>query len=148
MSINKVFLSGNVGFDPKIVNLDDGKKIAKFSLATTDFNKDKTVQWHHIIFWGVQADLIEKYIRKGSHISIVGAIQYRDYVNKDGVKIYYTEITGSEIELPAKGNHDNSTEDNQGEWRKGEKRQVEATSDVSELGNTDDFDPNEMPPFQ
>lgn len=133
MSINKIFLSGNVGNDPDVKNLESGKKLAKFSLATTDKNKDKTTQWHSIIVWEKLAEIVEKYVKKGNYITVIGSISYREY-EKDGVKKYFTEVNAYEIELPPKRvNETESTEDNQDQWRKGEKRQVGAMSSTDDL---------------
>jgi len=136
MSINKVILSGNVGGDPEIKKLESGKTLAKFSLATSDKNKAKTTQWHNIICWEGTAEIVEKYVRKGNYITVVGSISYREY-EKDGVKKYFTEINVHEIELPPKriNNPDSQPplKDGQGEYR-GNKVDAK-TSDISELGD-------------
>ena len=143
MSINKVFLSGNVGGDPDVKTLESGKKLAKFSLATTDKNKDKTTQWHSIIVWEKLAEIIEKYVRKGNYITVIGSISYREY-EKDGIKKYFTEINAYEIELPPrKVNESEAPKNQEGEWKSGEKREVK-TSDINELPgaeNDPSFDP-------
>ena len=101
--MNKVILFGNVGKDPDIKNLEGDKKVAKFSLATTSHFKDRNgekctdTQWHNIVFWGKQAELVEKYIKKGSPLIIEGEIRYRSYEDKEGVTKYITEINGSAI---------------------------------------------------
>ena len=140
MSINKVILSGNVGGDPDVKNLESGKKLAKFSLATTDKNKDKTTQWHSIIVWEKLAEIVEKYVKKGNYITVIGSISYRDYTDKEGVKKYFTEINAYEIELPPrKINEPEGQKNNEGEWKSGEKREVK-TSDISELGDIPEID--------
>ena len=144
MSTNKAFLTGHVGKDPDVRTLESGSRVAKFSLATTDKNKDKTTQWHNITVWDKVADIVEKYVKKGSQITVIGSIQYGSYTNKEGVVKYTTDIIAYEIDLlDKKGDNSN---DQQGEWKKGEKREVGSMSDVSELpGNITTDEENERP---
>lgn len=143
MSINKIFLSGNVGGDPDVKTLESGKKLAKFSLATTDKNKDKTTQWHNIIVWEKLAEIVEKYVKKGNYITVIGSVSYREY-EKDGVKKYFTEVNAYEIELPPrKVNESEGPKNQEGEWQG--KKEVGAMSDVSELpGNIASDEENEQ----
>jgi single-strand DNA-binding protein len=100
---NKVQLIGNLGQEPEIVNLEPGKKLAKFSLATNETYKnakgEKVVdtQWHNIVAWGKTADIIEKYVSKGKEIAIEGKLTSRSYEAKDGNKRYVTEVVCSEL---------------------------------------------------
>ena len=99
-SINKVILLGRLGADPEIRMSQDGKKIAKFSLATSESWKDKQsgekkekTEWHKvIIFSSGLADITEKYIKKGSLIYIEGQISTRKYTDQSGIEKYITEI--------------------------------------------------------
>jgi single-strand DNA-binding protein len=100
---NSVRLIGNLGGNPEIKELAQGKKLAKFSLATTenykdaDGNKVSETQWHNIIAWGRQADFAQKYLEKGNQIAIEGKLLTRTYVDREGVKKYLTEISANEI---------------------------------------------------
>lgn len=95
--LNKATLIGTVGKDPEVKTLDGGVKVAKFSLATNESYKDKNGQkveitdWHNLSAWNKLADIIEQYVKKGSHLYIEGRIKNRTY-EKNGVKHYYTEI--------------------------------------------------------
>ncbi|WP_340075877.1 single-stranded DNA-binding protein [Leptobacterium sp. I13] len=95
---NSVQLIGNLGNDPEIINLDSGKKLAKFSIATNESYKNaqgeivKDTQWHSIIAWGKTASIIEKYLSKGKEVAIEGKLQSRSYEDKEGVKRSVTEI--------------------------------------------------------
>jgi single-strand DNA-binding protein len=68
---NKVQLIGDLGNNPEITNLENGKKIAKFSLATNETYTDSTgekiikTDWHNLIAWNKTADIIEKFTKKG-----------------------------------------------------------------------------------
>ena len=98
-SLNKVTLIGRVGKDPEIKTSKAGKKLASFSLATSESWKDKQGQkqekteWHNIVVYneGI-AGVIEKYVHKGSQIYIEGALQTRKWQDKDGKDRYTTEV--------------------------------------------------------
>ena len=95
---NQAQLIGYVGNEPEIMNLEGGKKRAKLSLATnetyTDASGERVVdtQWHTIIAWDRQAEVVEKYVQTGREVAVSGKIQTRSYEDADGVKKYITEI--------------------------------------------------------
>ena len=111
---NSVRLIGNLGVNPEIKELTGGKKLAKFSLATTEKYKDadgnpvSETQWHNIIVWGRQADFAQKYLEKGNEIVIEGKLINRNYTDKEGIKKYITEINANEILILKTGNKKNS----------------------------------------
>ncbi|MBI4945764.1 MAG: single-stranded DNA-binding protein [Bacteroidetes bacterium] len=100
---NKVQLIGNLGQNPEVKELDGGKKVAKFSLATNESYRNKAgekvtdTQWHNLVAWGKTADVIEKYLKKGSEVAIEGKLLNRNYTDKEGVKRYVTEIQVSDL---------------------------------------------------
>lgn len=102
---NKVQLIGNLGNDPEIILLENGKKIAKFSIATNDTYKnaqgEKVVdtQWHNVVAWNKTAEIIEKYVEKGKEIAVEGRLTNRSYETKEGEKRYITEIVCNELLL-------------------------------------------------
>ena len=99
-SINKVILLGRLGADPEIRVSQDGKKIARFSLATSESWKDKITnekkektEWHKIvIFSSGLSEITEKYLKKGSLIYLEGQVSTRKYTDQSGVEKYITEI--------------------------------------------------------
>jgi single-strand DNA-binding protein len=103
--VNKAILLGNVGKDPEIKAFEGGRKVANFTLATTESYKDKNgekvdnTEWHNIAFWGPVVDVIEKYVKKGSQLYIEGKIRTRSYEAKEGGKKYITEIQGDTLTL-------------------------------------------------
>lgn len=103
--MNKAILIGNLGKDPEVKTLDGGNKLAKFVLATSYTYKDKAGEkvsettWHNILVWGKMADVVEKYMKKGDKVSVVGRIVNRSYTDKEGVKKYTTEINCDEFEM-------------------------------------------------
>lgn len=102
---NKVQLIGHVGNEPEILNLESGKKLAKFSIATNESYKNSKgekitdTQWHNIVAWGKTAELIENYVPKGKEVGIEGKLTSRSYEDKEGVKRYVTEIVCNELLL-------------------------------------------------
>lgn len=102
---NRVQLIGNLGQAPVITNLDGGKKIAKFSIATSETYTNKQgekvsdTHWHNIVAWNKTAEIIEKYVAKGNKVGIDGKLTSRSYDDKDGVKRYVTEVVCNEVLL-------------------------------------------------
>ncbi len=100
---NKVQLIGNLGQEPEIVNLESGKKLAKFSIATNDYYYNKEgdkitdTQWHNIVAWGKTAEIIEKYVNKGQEIALEGKLTSRSYDDSEGKKRYITEVVCQEL---------------------------------------------------
>jgi len=100
---NKVQLIGNLGMDPEIKTLDSGKKLAKMSIATNESYKNakgevvKETQWHNLIAWGKTADIIEKYLKKGTEVAVEGKLLNRNYTDKEGLKRFVTEIQINEL---------------------------------------------------
>lgn len=107
MSVNKVILVGNVGRDPETRHLDKGVSVSRFSLATTESYTSKTgekvsnTEWHNIVAWRGLADVVEKYVKKGSQLYIEGRLRTNMY-EKDGVKHYATEINADTLQLLGK----------------------------------------------
>ena len=105
---NKVQLIGNLGQDPEIINLESGKKLARFTLATNESYKNAKgekitdTQWHQIVAWGKTADIIEKYVIKGKEVAIDGKLTTRSWEDKDGMKRYTTEVLCNEFLLLGK----------------------------------------------
>lgn len=102
---NKVQLIGNLGMNPEIKEVTGGKKMARFSMATSESYRDANgvkqteTQWHNLVAWGKVAELAEKFLSKGNEVVIEGKLINRNYTDKDGVKRYITEIQVNEMVL-------------------------------------------------
>lgn len=100
MSLNKVMLIGNVGQDPVVRSTQDGKKIATFSIATSEKWKDKSsgefrdkTEWHRIVVFSEGlAGVVEKFVKKGSKLYVEGTLQTRKWVDNSGAEKYTTEV--------------------------------------------------------
>ena len=101
---NKVHLIGNLGKDPEVLEFDNGRKVAKFQLATTEnYKSDKgeklsATTWHNLVLWNGLAGVAEKYLTKGKEVAVEGRIAHRDY-EKDGEKKWITEIIVSQMQM-------------------------------------------------
>lgn len=103
--VNKVILVGNLGKDPEVRHLEGGIAVARFTLATNDYYKDKSgnrverTEWHNIALWRDLAEVAEKYLRKGQQVYIEGRIRTRQYQDKDNQTRYITEIVADELTM-------------------------------------------------
>lgn len=103
--VNKVILVGNLGKDPEIRTLENGRSVTTFSLATSETYKNKAgekvtnTEWHNIVLWTPLAEIAEKFLKKGNQVYIEGKITNRSYDDKDGNKRYITEIVGQNMTL-------------------------------------------------
>jgi single-strand DNA-binding protein len=100
---NSVRLTGFLGNDPEVKIVGNDKKLVRMSIATDESYKNekgekiKETQWHYVNAWGKTAEIAEKYLHKGSEVSIEGRLSNRSYQDKDGVKRYTTEIVVNEL---------------------------------------------------
>ena len=106
--INKVILIGNVGQDPEIRytgDVNNGTKVATFRVATTERYRDRSgnlqehTEWHSIVVWRNTADVVEKYVKKGTQVYIEGRLRSRSWDDQNGNKRYVTEIVADTLQL-------------------------------------------------
>lgn len=104
-SLNKVQLIGNLGRDPEMRQTQDGKKIATFSMATTETWKDRMTgerrdrtEWHRVVIFNERlSEIVEQYLRKGSKIYLEGQLQTRKWTDQQGIEKYTTEVVLSQF---------------------------------------------------
>lgn len=95
---NSATLIGNVGADPDIRAMQNGKKVANIRLATSERWKDRDgepqerTEWHSIVAFDKLAEIVERYVKKGDRLHISGRIQTRKWQDRDGNDRYTTEI--------------------------------------------------------
>jgi single-strand DNA-binding protein len=103
--VNKVILVGNLGKDPEMRRLDGGIARVSFSLATSEYYKDKEgkrieqTEWHNIVLWRNVAETAEKILKKGYTIYLEGKLQTRKWQDKEGQARNTTEIIGENFQL-------------------------------------------------
>ena len=107
MSVNRVFLLGQVGRDPEVKEIG-GAKYATFSLATSESYKDKNgerqtnTEWHTIVCWRNTAEVVERYVTKGMQLFIEGQLRTRSWEDSEGKMRYVTEIVAKEVQFVGK----------------------------------------------
>ena len=107
MSLNKAMLIGNVGRDPEVRYLDgnNGAKVATFTLAPTERSRARNgetrenTEWHNIVAWRNTADVVVRFVRKGTQVYIEGRIRTRSWDDQTGNKRYTTEIIADTLQL-------------------------------------------------
>ncbi|RMG83418.1 MAG: single-stranded DNA-binding protein [Bacteroidetes bacterium] len=96
--INQVQLIGNLGKDVELKTLENGKAMARVSLATKDVYKNQKgekivdVQWHNLVGWGKTAENMQVFLKKGKRVAVNGKLRQRSYEDASGVKKSVTEI--------------------------------------------------------
>lgn len=108
--VNKAIIIGHVGQDPEVRytgNATNGTKVAQIRVATTERYKDKDgnvkeqTEWHSIVCWRQLADVVEKYVKKGTQVYVEGKLCTRSWEDK-GVKRYSTDIVAQTLQLLGK----------------------------------------------
>jgi single-strand DNA-binding protein len=108
MKLNKVFVIGNLTKDPELRATPSGTAVCTFGLATDRFytdgqgQKQQQVEYHTIVAWGKQAELVHQYVHKGSLLLVEGRLQTRDWQDDKGVKHWRTEIVAESLQFGPK----------------------------------------------
>jgi len=104
--VNNVILLGNVGKDPVSRSMTSGALATNLSMATSEKWKDKTTgearestEWHTVVFFGPLAEIVSKYVQKGSKIYIEGKLRTRKWQDTTGADRYTTDILASEMQM-------------------------------------------------
>jgi|TARA_B000000475_G_scaffold100407_1_gene81384 single-strand DNA-binding protein len=104
--VNKVILVGNLGQKPEMRYTATQSAVANISIATTESWKDKEsgemrdkTEWHKVVYFGKLAEIVEKYLDKGSSVYIEGKLQTRKWQDKSGADRWTTEIVGNELTM-------------------------------------------------
>src|SRR5690348_9597091 len=99
-SVNKVILVGNLGRDPEVRSMQDGRAMVKMSVATSDTWRDRQsgerkerTEWHRVVIFNEKlAEVAQKYIRKGSKVYVEGQLATRKWTDQGGQERYTTEV--------------------------------------------------------
>lgn len=113
--LNKIQIIGNLGAKPEVTYLSSGRPIAKFSVAVTEKYTNKAgeqvqnTEWFRVEMWGKQAEIVEKYLDKGSRVYIEGKQKTDEYTDKDNVKRRTVKLVGFRL-IMLSGRPEKSTE--------------------------------------
>lgn len=104
--INKVIIVGNLGADPEVRTMPNGEAVANISVATSESWIDKNTsekreltEWHRIVFYRRQAEIVGEYLRKGSKVYVEGRLRTRKWQDQNGQDRYTTEIQGDVLQM-------------------------------------------------
>ena len=108
--MNKALLIGRLTRDPELRSTPAGRNVCQFSIAVnrtfTNANGDREADFINCVVWDKQAENLVKYQKKGNQIAVDGRIQTRNYEDKDGKRVYVTEILANNISfLDSKGSN-------------------------------------------
>lgn len=105
MSLNRIQIIGHVGADPEVKTLNNGTKVVTIRVATTekwtdrDGTNHEETQWHTVTLWRRLADIVGKFVRKGSALYVEGKMVYRPWTDQSGNKRISAEIEASDIQM-------------------------------------------------
>lgn len=145
MNFNKAFILGNVTRDPETRALPSGQPVASFGLATNRFYTDQSGQkkqdaeFHNVVAFGKLADIVTRYVTKGSLVFVEGRIKTRNWQNQQGVKQYRTEIIAETLQLGPRGMSG-------GTAKNGENKPESSFAKTSEDKDIPVIEENQMPP--
>ena len=103
--VNKVILIGNLGKDPEVRYMPNGKAVANITVATSETWKDQQGQqqerteWHRCTMYDRLAEITGEYLKKGAKVYLEGKLQTREWQDQQGQKRYTTEIIVSEMQM-------------------------------------------------
>ncbi len=105
MNLNKAFIVGNLTRDPELRQTPTGQAVCSFGVATNRFftdssgQKQKQAEFHNIVAWGRQAEIVNQYLKKGSLVLVEGRLQTRSWQDQQSAKHWKTEIIAEKIQL-------------------------------------------------
>lgn len=118
--VNKVILVGRLGADPEVRSTPGGAQVCSLSIATSetwvkDGKREEKTEWHRVVLWGRQAELAQKYLKKGRMVYLEGRIQTRSWQDQQGQKRFTTEVIANNLQFidstggsaGSRDNHDN-----------------------------------------
>lgn len=103
--VNKVILIGNLGQDPEIRYMQNGKAVANLSIATSESwndqqgQKQERTEWHRLTAYDKLAEIIGEYVKKGSKIYVEGKLQTRKWQDQQGQDKYTTEVIINQMQM-------------------------------------------------
>lgn len=111
-SFNRVTLLGHLGHDPEVRRTSKGQAVTNFRMATTRHWRDaesgdrrEATEWHRVVVFGRQAEVFGDRAVKGALVFVEGSLQTRDWIDRDGVKRYTTEVTARLVQALGKREH-------------------------------------------
>lgn len=116
--MNSVSLVGRLTRDPEVRYTDSQMAVARFAIAIDRFQRsgeERKTDFPNIVVFGKTAENCEKYLRKGRQVAVQGRIQTGSYTNKEGKKVYTTDVVADRVEFLGRGDGGSSQERSEGE---------------------------------
>jgi single-strand DNA-binding protein len=147
-TVNKVIILGRLGNDPDFKQSAGGMAVVRLSIATNDSYKDKATgqyveqtDWHRVVFFGKQAEVISQYCAKGTMLYVEGKLKTSKYKDKDGVEKYSTDIIGDQFQFIGGGvAKEQKVNDNANDYAKAKGRDAPRHG-----GDADNFSDDDIP---
>lgn len=137
MNLNRVVIIGRMTADPELRTTSTGKSVTSFGVATNRYwtnnqgERQEETEFHNVVVWGRQAEVVNQFLKKGSLIMIEGRLQTRDWEGKDGQKRRTTEIVTRNIQFGPKS--DSGASSSFSSDAKGKKKSKTNEEDVPEI---------------
>lgn len=118
LNLNKAFIIGNLTRDPELRQTAGGQAVCSFAVATNRFytdssgQKQKQAEFHNIVAWGRQAEIVNQYLKRGSMVMVEGRLQTRSWQDQQGAKHWKTEIIAERVQLGPRQSQNESS----GSW--------------------------------
>ncbi len=132
---------GNLGIEPEVRTLENGTKLCRLSIATSESYtnregvKVEQTEWHSVTLWRGLAEIAEKYLTKGNKVYIEGKLRTRSYTDKEGIEKYSTEIVADNMQMLGGGPSGDSSSTTRSNPQSEPKQQSASTSSGSGQGN-------------
>lgn len=111
--MNRVDLVGRLTRDPELRHTNSGMAVCQITLAInrnfSNQNGEREADFINVVVWGKQAENVSRYVTKGRLVGVDGRLQTRNYEDKDGKKVYVTEVVAANVEFLSSGNSNNNS---------------------------------------
>ena len=156
MSVNQVVLQGFLGKNPDLRYTQSGKAVATISIGVqrnfTGSDGNRETDWVNVVFWGKTAEVVANHFQKGSEIIVTGSIQTRNYENKQGNRVFVTEVNADSFSFTrGSRQNDGNSQNNGGTGYQNQNSnnysQSNQNSNSGQYGGNDtqgSFDPNSI----
>jgi single-strand DNA-binding protein len=151
--VNKVILVGNLGKDPEVKYTASGAAVTNITVATSESWNDKQTgekvektEWHRVVAFQRQAEIIGVYRRKGSQVYLEGKLQTRKWQDQNGQDRYTTEIVANDMQmLGARGGESAGRSQDSGAGRGGFRNNPPSQQAPTQPNKNDDFADDDIP---
>ena len=143
--MNKAVIVGRLVRDPDVRALNDGKTVSNFTVAVDrrfkNKNGEKEADFIPVVVFGKPAEFVAEYVKKGNMVSVAGRITTGSYDNKEGKKVYTTEITADEVNSIGSKKDNQAGTDSESQRQDSKLSVMDLDEDFSLIDEDEDFIP-------